>query len=103
MAIAMIFDGLGMTQAQYDQTHNEVSPGDEPPPGMLSPRGRPDRERLAGHRRVGVAGSGRSVHPGQAGPCAPEGRRHGATPNTGPAGAPHHAATQVSMFKQPQS
>ena len=35
MAIAMIFDGLGMTQAQYDQTHNEVSPGDEPPPGML--------------------------------------------------------------------
>ncbi len=35
VAIAMIFDGPGVTQAQYEQVLNEVAPGNQPPPGML--------------------------------------------------------------------
>jgi len=35
MAIAVIFDGPGVTQAQYEQVLNEVAPGNQPPPGML--------------------------------------------------------------------
>jgi quinol monooxygenase YgiN len=35
VAIAMIFDGPGQTQAQYDQVRNEVSPDNNPPAGML--------------------------------------------------------------------
>jgi hypothetical protein len=35
MAIQLIFDGPGVSQAQYDQVRNEVSPGNKRPPGML--------------------------------------------------------------------
>jgi quinol monooxygenase YgiN len=35
MAICLIFDNPGVTQAQYDQVRNEVAPGNKPPPGML--------------------------------------------------------------------
>jgi quinol monooxygenase YgiN len=35
VAIAMIFDGQGMTQAQYDQARNEVAPDNQALPGML--------------------------------------------------------------------
>ena len=33
MAVCLIFDAPGGTQAQYDQVRNEVAPGDVPPPG----------------------------------------------------------------------
>ena len=35
MAIGVLFDGQGVTQAQYDQVRNEVTPDNRPPPGML--------------------------------------------------------------------
>ena len=35
MAIAMIFDVPGMTQAQYDQVRTEVLPDNRPAAGML--------------------------------------------------------------------
>jgi quinol monooxygenase YgiN len=35
MAIGQIFDGSGVTQAQYEQVLNEVAPGKQPPPGLL--------------------------------------------------------------------
>ena len=35
MAIGVIFDGSGMSQEQYDQVSQQVSPGNRPPPGML--------------------------------------------------------------------
>jgi len=35
MAIAMIFDAPGLTQAQYERVHRLVSPGNTPPPGLL--------------------------------------------------------------------
>jgi hypothetical protein len=40
MAIGVIFEGQ-ITQAQYDQVRNEVSPGNSPPPGMLYHAGGP--------------------------------------------------------------
>jgi quinol monooxygenase YgiN len=36
MALGMIFDLPGVTQAQYEQVRNEVSPENRLPPGMLS-------------------------------------------------------------------
>jgi quinol monooxygenase YgiN len=35
MAIQLIFEGPGVSQAQYDQVRNEVSPGNTRPAGML--------------------------------------------------------------------
>jgi hypothetical protein len=35
MALGQIFDGSGVTQAQYEQVLHEVAPGNRPPPGML--------------------------------------------------------------------
>jgi quinol monooxygenase YgiN len=35
MAVCLIFDGPGVTQAQYDQVRNEVAPGDRAPAGSL--------------------------------------------------------------------
>jgi quinol monooxygenase YgiN len=35
MAIGLIFDGPGVTQAQYEQARNEVAPDNKRPPGML--------------------------------------------------------------------
>jgi quinol monooxygenase YgiN len=35
MAIGVVFEGQGVTQAQYDQVLKEVSPDNRPPPGML--------------------------------------------------------------------
>jgi quinol monooxygenase YgiN len=35
VAIAMIFDTPGVTQAQYDQVHDAVTPDNRPPPGLL--------------------------------------------------------------------
>jgi hypothetical protein len=35
MAIGMIFDVSGVTQAQYDQVRNEVMPGNRLPAGLL--------------------------------------------------------------------
>lgn len=35
MAIAMVFEGAGVTQAQYEQARDEVAPGNMPPAGML--------------------------------------------------------------------
>ena len=35
MAIALVFDTPGMTQAQYDQVRTEVLPDNRPPAGML--------------------------------------------------------------------
>jgi hypothetical protein len=36
MAICLIFDGPGVTRDQYEQVHDEVSPGNTLAPGMLS-------------------------------------------------------------------
>jgi len=33
MAIGVIFEAAGVTQAQYEQTKNEVAPGNTPPAG----------------------------------------------------------------------
>lgn len=35
MAIGAIFEGAGVSRAQYEQVLNQVSPGNRPPPGML--------------------------------------------------------------------
>ena len=35
MAIGVIFNAPGVSQAQYEQVINELSPGNQPPPGML--------------------------------------------------------------------
>ena len=35
MAVGLIFIGTGVTQAQYEQVNNEVTPGNTLPPGML--------------------------------------------------------------------
>ena len=35
MAICLIFEAPGMTEAQYDQIRNEVAPGDRAPEGAL--------------------------------------------------------------------
>jgi quinol monooxygenase YgiN len=35
MAIALIFDGAGVTQAQYEQVRDEVAPGNRRVPGLL--------------------------------------------------------------------
>ena len=35
MAIAMIFDNPGGTQAQYDEVHAAVTPDNRPPAGLL--------------------------------------------------------------------
>lgn len=40
MAIGMIFEGQ-ITRAQYDQVHDDVSPGNAPPPGLLYHAGGP--------------------------------------------------------------
>jgi quinol monooxygenase YgiN len=34
MAIAVIFEASGVTQAQYEQVRDEVAPGNRRPPGM---------------------------------------------------------------------
>jgi hypothetical protein len=35
MAIGLLFDGSGVTRAQYEQARNEVAPDNRPPSGML--------------------------------------------------------------------
>jgi quinol monooxygenase YgiN len=35
MAIGVVFEGTGTTQAQYDQVRSQVAPGDKAPPGLL--------------------------------------------------------------------
>jgi len=35
MAIGLIHDGPGVTRAQYERVHNDVAPGNAPPPGLL--------------------------------------------------------------------
>ena len=35
MAIVLVFQGAGVTQAQYEQVRKEVSPDNKPPAGML--------------------------------------------------------------------
>jgi quinol monooxygenase YgiN len=35
MAIVLVFNAAGVTQAQYDQVRKEVSPDNKPPAGML--------------------------------------------------------------------
>ena len=35
MAVCLIHDGPGVTRAQYERVHNEVSPENRPPPGLL--------------------------------------------------------------------
>ena len=34
MAIGLIFEGPGVTQAQYEQVRDEVAPGNKRPPGL---------------------------------------------------------------------
>ncbi|HEY3117433.1 MAG TPA: hypothetical protein VGK54_11890, partial [Chloroflexota bacterium] len=41
MAIGIVFEASGVTQAQYDQTREEVAPGNKLPPGMLYHAGGP--------------------------------------------------------------
>lgn len=36
MAVAIIFDGVGITQAQYEQVLNEVAPGGKLADGLIS-------------------------------------------------------------------
>jgi hypothetical protein len=43
MAIAMTFDGPGVSQAQYDQVRKEVSPDNKRPAGMLYHVGGPTK------------------------------------------------------------
>ena len=43
VAIALIFDGPGVSQAQYDQVRNEVSPNNRRPAGMLYHVGGPTK------------------------------------------------------------
>lgn len=35
MAIGAIFEGAGFTQEQYDRINRQVTPGNQPPPGLL--------------------------------------------------------------------
>lgn len=35
MAVGIVFEGAGVSQAQYEQLHNELSPDNQPPPGLL--------------------------------------------------------------------
>jgi len=35
MAVALLFEGTGVTQAQYEQVLNQVAPGNQMAPGML--------------------------------------------------------------------
>lgn len=35
MAIVLVFQGAGVTQAQYEQVRKEVTPDNKPPAGML--------------------------------------------------------------------
>lgn len=35
MAVGVIFEGVGVSQAQYEQARDEISPDNQPPPGML--------------------------------------------------------------------
>jgi hypothetical protein len=35
MAFGLIFEGEGVTQAQYEQVKDAVAPGNKLPPGML--------------------------------------------------------------------
>lgn len=35
MAIGIIFEAAGVTQAQYEQARDQAAPGNQPPPGML--------------------------------------------------------------------
>jgi quinol monooxygenase YgiN len=35
MAIGMVFQGSGFTQAQYEQVHNQVAPENRKAPGLL--------------------------------------------------------------------
>jgi hypothetical protein len=41
MAVCLIFDVPGATQAQYEQVMSEASPGNRPPPGLISHVGGP--------------------------------------------------------------
>ncbi len=41
MAIGAIFEGAGVSQAQYDQVREQVAPGNKAPPGMLYHAGGP--------------------------------------------------------------
>ena len=41
MSIAMVFEGKGVTQTQYDQARAEVSPDNKRPEGMLFHAGGP--------------------------------------------------------------
>jgi quinol monooxygenase YgiN len=36
MAVGVIFDGVGVTQAQYEQARDQVLPGNKVVPGLLS-------------------------------------------------------------------
>jgi len=36
MAIGMLFDGVGVSQEQYDEVFNEVFPDRQRPPGLLT-------------------------------------------------------------------
>ena len=44
MAVGLIFNGKGVTQAQYEQVHKEVSPDNKLAPGMLSHAGGPSQD-----------------------------------------------------------
>ncbi|MBM2812485.1 MAG: hypothetical protein HW416_3244 [Chloroflexi bacterium] len=44
MAVGIVFNGLGVTQAQYDQVLGEVAPGNKLPPGMLYHAGGPSKD-----------------------------------------------------------
>ena len=35
MAVGLIFEGVGVSQSQYDQARNEIMPDNQMPPGML--------------------------------------------------------------------
>ena len=35
MPVGLIFEGVGVTQAQYEQARDQVAPGNRPPPGLL--------------------------------------------------------------------
>src|SRR3954453_12929472 len=36
MAVGIVFDGVGVSRAQYEQVLNQVAPDQSPAPGMLS-------------------------------------------------------------------
>lgn len=41
MAIGLIFEGPGVSQAQYEQVKDQVTPGNKAPPGLLYHAGGP--------------------------------------------------------------